>query len=659
MMVKSTFSTCNAQTSMPWPIADAICQGPILPNLPIRAKLDLNKLIIWRMSVKHISVSAHRSSGGVTLYELDKIMIWNGDQDGPISDNKTGTGDSDFLNGLLLDDTIKGLGGDDFIWGDSGNDWLEGGANNDTLDGGDDQDHIFGGDGDDVLWGGDGLDTIRGGKHTDFINGGAYHDFLYGDSGDDTLVGEDGIDFLTGGEGNDNLSGGKRDDFLYGDEELETPTDDPLNSKDILIGGDGDDELYGGAGVDYLDGGKNDDLGYGGSGKDQLWGWQGSDRLHGDGDDDQIFGHGFFNSGNAIPEDWAKDFLFGDAGNDFLTGCGGDDVLRGGDNDDELYGNYFPNNLLDPLLAGDFGDDKLFGEAGNDTLFGDLGNDALNGGADVDTADYSLYTVALRIDLGDTIVQQIRPGEFDLLVNIENFKSGSGNDTITGSKVANVLEGAGGNDVLASGGAAAGRDVLIGGIGDDVMYGGNGEDSFQGGAGTDLVSYKRSDAAVEVSLAILGAQDTKGTGIDSILSTENLEGSAFDDTLSGDGKANEISGLNGGDRIFGDGGRDRLIGGSGKDVFLYSDPSESRQGASDIISDFKSGVDKIDLSLIDANTKTAVDDDFDFVGNGNLGLSRLTYDFGVLSGDVNGDGAADFAIVLIGRPAITIDDLIL
>src|SRR5262249_45833102 len=47
---------------------------------------------------------------------------------------------------------------------------------------------------------------------------------------------------------------------------------------------------------------------------------------------------------------------------------------------------------------------------------------------------------------------------------IENALGGSGNDTITGNAVANVLNGGAGNDTLNGGGGA---DTLIGGLGAD------------------------------------------------------------------------------------------------------------------------------------------------------------------------------------------------
>ncbi len=72
--------------------------------------------------------------------------------------------------------------------------------------------------------------------------------------------------------------------------------------------------------------------------------------------------------------------------------------------------------------------------------------------------------------------------------------------------------------------------------------------------------------------------------------------------------------------------------------------SESTVAAPDAIEIFVRGEDKIDLSLIDANTLVAGDQHFTFVGTGTAGIGRLQYVGGIVSADVNGDGVADFAI---------------
>ncbi len=78
-------------------------------------------------------------------------------------------------------------------------------------------------------------------------------------------------------------------------------------------------------------------------------------------------------------------------------------------------------------------------------------------------------------------------------VTIENARSGTGNDTLTGNEAANRLESGAGNDSLAGNG---GDDVLVGGAGSDVMTGGAGADLFvftsdgdsTPGAGRDIIT---------------------------------------------------------------------------------------------------------------------------------------------------------------------------
>ena len=76
-----------------------------------------------------------------------------------------------------------------------------------------------------------------------------------------------------------------------------------------------------------------------------------------------------------------------------------------------------------------------------------------------------------------------------------------------------------------------------------------------------------------VSLAIRPAQDTGGAGSDTLISIENLTGSAFNDTLTGDASDNVISGRAGNDTLNGGGGDDTLDGGAGTDTASYAVPA--------------------------------------------------------------------------------------
>ncbi|MBL8336569.1 MAG: calcium-binding protein, partial [Rhodoferax sp.] len=81
------------------------------------------------------------------------------------------------------------------------------------------------------------------------------------------------------------------------------------------------------------------------------------------------------------------------------------------------------------------------------------------------------------------------------------------------------------------------------------------------------------DAAepVTVDLNVAGTQFVSaGQWLDILISIENLLGSAFNDTLTGNGQANRLSGGGGNDSLTGGGGVDTLDGGNGFDVANYS-----------------------------------------------------------------------------------------
>ncbi len=160
--------------------------------------------------------------------------------------------------------------------------------------------------------------------------------------------------------------------------------------------------------------------------------------------------------------------------------------------------------------------------------------------------------------------------------------------TIFGTKGNDKLYGYDGNDRLVG---LDGNDLLDGGTGQDKLYGGNGNDTLRGGDGSDI-----------------------------------LDG-----------------GL----------GADNLIGGAGSDRFYFATTKDSTVSASgrDTIFDLGAG-DKVDLSAIDANTGTAKNDAFTFIGTkafsktaGELRYEKKASDT-YLSGDVNGDAKADFSIHL-------------
>ncbi|KRE15964.1 hypothetical protein ASE66_09255 [Bosea sp. Root483D1] len=137
---------------------------------------------------------------------------------------------------------------------------------------------------------------------------------------------------------------------------------------------------------------------------------------------------------------------------------------------------------------------------------------------------------------------------------------------------------------------AAFDDDLMGGAGNDTISGGDGDDRLTGGAGADVIdggsdnlgtsgigdtaSYASSAAGVTVDLSLAGPQVSAGDAAgDTLTNIENIDGSAFNDSLKGDSGSNLIVGGDGNDLIEGGAGADELIGGAGADTLSYAGSS--------------------------------------------------------------------------------------
>lgn len=230
-----------------------------------------------------------------------------------------------------------------------------------------------------------------------------------------------------------------------------------------------------------------------------------------------------------------------------------------------------------------------------------------------------------------------------------------------------VVKGTSGNDTLVGGNGGvviygyAGNDSLTGGKGNDVLLGGAGRDRLVGGAGSDTASYADAKAGVVANLANRAVNTNDAAG-DSYSSIENLIGSRYNDSLTGNAYANVLRGGTGRDRLEGGGGKDTLEGGSGADLFVYRDLSDSTSRAFDIIRDFSAAEgDRINLSLIDADSRTSRNDQFTYIGSqafsGTAG--ELRFSGGLLRADVNGDRIADLTVQLEGVSTLRASSLVL
>ena len=201
--------------------------------------------------------------------------------------------------------------------------------------------------------------------------------------------------------------------------------------------------------------------------------------------------------------------------------------------------------------------DGLYGGAGNDILRGGTGPDILDGGAGNDWAYFDLsITIGVNINLATGVVSG-GTANGDTLISIENVKGTNFADILTGDAGSNFLDG------------GDGTDQLYGGAGDDVLRGGKGADILDGGAGSDWAYFDLS-TTVGVSINLTTGVVSGGTANgDTLISIENVKGTKFADTLTGDAGANQFVGGAGNDTINGGGGADYLDGGAGNDFLVH------------------------------------------------------------------------------------------
>lgn len=239
----------------------------------------------------------------------------------------------------------------------------------------------------------------------------------------------------------------------------------------------------------------------------------------------------------------------------------------------------------------------------------------------------------------------------------------AGDDDLFGNGGDDILVGEAGDDLLVGG---TGTDRLYGGEGSDMLAGEAGNDVLDGGTGFDLANYLYAARGVSVDLARGVAIDGDG-GRDRLVGLEAVSGSRFADRIVGTAGTNELFGNGGNDIITGGGGQDYVAGGAGADRFVFADGDvSSTLAGADLIDDFyRSDRDRIDLRGLDANTTTTADDAFTFIGTaaftGIPGQLRYSFAAGdtILTGDVDGDGAADLYIRLSEGPALVVTDFFL
>jgi Ca2+-binding RTX toxin-like protein len=253
--------------------------------------------------------------------------------------------------------------------------------------------------------------------------------------------------------------------------------------------------------------------------------------------------------------------------------------------------------------------DFIFGFAGNDVILRSLGNDTIDGGEGFDALDYSDTVNRVVVSVQNGTLREFTAGgtlaKADRIYAVEEFRTGAGDDSLTGSgadevfapgRGTDMVNGGEGLDVLSYANATSrvfvnlpggiardwggatdrftGIEGARGGTAADVLLGGADFTFLRGNAGADtLVSAWDGAAATRGSVGVDYAVDPAGVTVDLVEkfaidgtgardalvgNFRTVAGSGFADQLRGDANANVFRPRGGADVIDGRAGFDRL-----------------------------------------------------------------------------------------------------
>jgi len=228
--------------------------------------------------------------------------------------------------------------------------------------------------------------------------------------------------------------------------------------------------------------------------------------------------------------------------------------------------------------TGNTGNNIIRGNSGNNILNGGGGSDQLIGGLGNDTyiVTQSIFSfpgnpnppIKEELNQGIDIISVDASSVFSITLpdNVENL-------VVTGSTPAFIAFTASGNELA---------NQITGNLGDNFL---------DGLGGIDTVNYSLATAAnAAVTISLVAGSASGGGGFDNLTGFENVIGSTFDDTITGDNTSNVLRGHR---------GKDTLTGLGGVDKFDYRVLNESLLGAAnnsfDRITDFNAaaGGDKL------------------------------------------------------------------
>jgi Ca2+-binding RTX toxin-like protein len=490
---------------------------------------------------------------------------------------------------------------------------------------------------------------------------------------------------LTTGSGNDTLFGGNLDDVLTAN-----------GGNDTLGGGGGDDILNGGAGADQMIGGLGNDVFY----VDNVGDVVTENAGEGTADEVRTALAGYVLPANVEKLTWTgagggdlrgnsgDNILSGGAANDFVRAQdgGNDSVSLGAGNDAVIFGaSYTSADVVDGGsgsdqvgLQGDYSGGVTLGTlTGVETLAIMTHSDARFGGGSASPYSYNIVAPDSTVVAGTQLMVNASTLEAGENLTFDGHAETNGSFFIYGGKGVDTLTGGSGADVFFfAEDRFAASDHVDGGAGLDAMVlRGNYSLVLSGSSIVNVetvVLNSGSDArfyapGTPFSYDITTADDTVAAGATMTFNGGQLSAAEtlhFDGSLETNGNfrlfggsaADVIKGGAGNDLIYGGLGADQLTGGGGANTFRYQSAGESTATALDVIQDFVSGSDKLDLGRVDANSLVAGDQAFSFIGANafsahgaaSAGELRVFQSQGTwfVAGDTDGDGTADLLISL-------------
>jgi Ca2+-binding RTX toxin-like protein len=373
--------------------------------------------------------------------------------------------------------------------------------------------------------------------------------------------------------------------------------------------------------------------------------------------------------------------LDGGDGNDKLVATGGVDLLYGGAGSDVLY--FGSSFSAGDVADGGAGRDGLVLQGNypalvlSDTSMSNLESLSVQSGSNArwgDTAnnryDYNVTTNDANVAAGQQMIvngQSLLAGE-DFTFNGSAETDGS--FLVFGGRGVDHLTGGAGGDIFffeadrwgagdkVDGGA--GRDGLVISAGNGLTHIDFADDSLKNLETVSVNNRFAADRTATPSYEFVFSNGNVAPGatliVNAVSLTNPIQTVMFDGSAVHDGSLNMFGGA-GNDVLIGGRGADTFTGGGGADTFRYAETAQSTALASDRILDFQTGVDKIDLAGIDADTGTAGDQAFHWIGadafTGAAGELRAYESAGTwfVQGDTDGNGAADLVIQLTAPAA--------